>query len=223
MAWVVFGTLVLGIVGAHLSKSTFVPRYASVIFVPLVILMAVGTQAIGARWLRLGVIAILAVTLLIQGLEWRTTQRSQAGQVVSVLSEQAKPGDFVLFCPDQLGPAVLRELPASTGLRPLAYPRLDDPHFINWVDYLDAIKSMTPQRFVKEISHRVHGHSVWLVWSTGYGPFQSTCSFVASTFLTSPGWGGHQWVNAHPYEYFQSMNLTQFNPPPRPARRTSGR
>ena len=223
LAWVVFGTLVLGIVGAHLSKSTFVPRYASVIFVPLVILMAVGTQAIGARWLRLGVIAILAVTLLIQGLEWRTTQRSQAGQVVSVLSEQAKPGDFVLFCPDQLGPAVLRELPASTGLRPLAYPRLDDPHFINWVDYLDAIKSMTPQRFVKEISHRVHGHSVWLVWSTGYGPFQSTCSFVASTFLTSPGWGGHQWVNAHPYEYFQSMNLTQFNPPPRPARRTSGR
>ena len=220
LAWVVFGTLVLGIVGAHLSKSTFVPRYASVIFVPLVILMAVGTQAIGARWLRLGVIAILAVTLLIQGLEWRTTQRSQAGQVVS---EQAKPGDFVLFCPDQLGPAVLRELPASTGLRPLAYPRLDDPHFINWVDYLDAIKSMTPQRFVKEISHRVHGHSVWLVWSTGYGPFQSTCSFVASTFLTSPGWGGHQWVNAHPYEYFQSMNLTQFNPPPRPARRTSGR
>ena len=223
LAWVVFGTLVLGIVGAHLSKSTFVPRYASVVFIPLVVLMAVGTQAIGARWLRLAVIAVLAATLLTQGLEWRTTQRSQAGQVVSVLTAQAKPGDFLLFCPDQLGPAVLRELPASTGLRALAYPRLDDPHFINWVDYLDAIKSMSPKRFVKEISHRVHGHSVWLVWSTGYGPYQSTCSFVASTFLTRPGWGGHQWVNAHPYEYFQSMNLTQFNPPSRPARRASGR
>jgi hypothetical protein len=223
LAWIVFGTLVLGIVGAHVSKSTFVPRYASVIFVPLVIMMAVGTQAIGARWIRLAVISVLAVTLLTQGLEWRTTQRSQAGQVVRVLEAQAKPGDFVLFCPDQLGPSVLRELPASTGLRPLAYPRIDDPRFINWVDYLDAIKSMTPSRFVNEIAHRVKGHSVWLVWSTGYGPYQSTCSFVASTFLNRPGWGGHQWVNAHPYVYFQSMNLTQFNPPDRPARSSGSR
>ena len=221
LAWMVFGTLVLGIVGAHLSKSTFVPRYASVIFIPLVVLMAVGTQAIGARWVRLAVIGVLGVAMVTQGLEWRTTQRSQAGQVAAVLTTQAKPGDFLLFCPDQLGPAVLREVPPSTGLRPLAYPRIDDPHFINWVDYLAAIKSMSPSRFVKTIARRVHGHSVWLVWSTGYGPYQSTCSFVASTFLNRPGWGGHQWVNAHPYEFFQSMNLTQFNPPARSARRAT--
>ena len=220
LAWMVFGTLALGIVGAHLSKSTFVPRYASVIFVPLVVLMAVGSQAIGSRWVRLGVVIALAGGLLTQGLEWRTTQRSQAGQVVAVLTAQAKPGDFVLFCPDQLGPAVMRELPASTRLKALSYPRLDDPRYINWVDYLAAIKAMTPARFVKDIAHRVHGHSVWLVWSTGYGPYQSTCSFVASTFLNKPGWGGHQWVNAHPYVYFQSMNLTQFNPPSPPVRRT---
>ena len=216
LAWIVFGTLVLGIIGAHLSKSTFVPRYASVIFVPLVVLMAVGTQAIGARWVRLGVIIVLAAALLTQGLEWRTTQRSQAAQIVAVLSKEAKPGDFVLFCPDQLGPAVMREIPASSGLTALSYPRLDNPRFINWVDYLAAIRSTSPARFVKDIAHRVDGHSVWLVWSTGYGPYQSTCSFVASTFLGRPRWGGHQWVNAHPYEYFQSMNLTQFNPPSPP-------
>ena len=221
LAWVVFGTLVLGIAGAHVSKSTFVPRYASVIFIPLVVLMAVGLQAIGARWLRLSVIALLAVALLTQGLEWRTTQRSQAGQVASVLTEQAKPGDVLLFCPDQLGPTVMRELPASTGLRAFSYPRLDNPQFINWVDYLAAIKATSPRRFVHEIAHRLHGHSVWLVWSTGYGPYQSTCAFVASTFLNRPGWGGHTWVNAHPYEYFQSMNLTQFNPPAPSPRRAS--
>lgn len=212
LAWVIFGTLALGIVGAHISQSTFVPRYAAVILVPLVILMAVGTQAIAAPWLRLVAIGILALGLVVQGLEWRTTQRSQGGEISSVLLKNAKPGDTVLFCPDQLGPSVIRILPGNE-LSLYGYPRLDNPRFINWVDYLAAMRSTSPKKFAKQVSAKTGRHTVWLVWATGYGPYQSTCAVLASTFLTLPGWGAHQWVDAHQWRYFQSMNLTQFNPP----------
>lgn len=212
LAFVTFGTLALGMVGAHLSKSTFVPRYASVILIPLVILMALGTQVIAAPWLRVAVIGALAVGLLTQGIEWRTTQRSQAGEVAAVLSQNAKPGDTLLFCPDQLGPTVMRVLP-DHRLKAYGYPRLDDPRFVNWVDYLEAIKATSPERFAKRVTQLTGDRTVWLAWATGYGPYQSTCAFLASTFLNLPGWGAHTWVEARQWRYFQSINLTQFNPP----------
>ena len=211
LGWIIFVTLTFGIVGAYLSKSTFVPRYASVIFIPLVILLAVGTRSIELPWLRLSLVGILVVALLVGANADRTTQRSQAGQVAQVLTTQAAPGDLVVFCPDQLGPSVMRELP-NTPVRAVGYPRFDDPHFINWVDYTDAIKATSPHRFANRVAEAVGNHHVWLVWSTGYGPFKNACPNLAGTLLTLPGWGAHQWVNARPAHYFQSMNLTQFTP-----------
>jgi len=41
------------------------------------------------------------------------TQRSQAPEVAAVLAAHAKPGDIVAYCPDQLGPALYRLLPAA--------------------------------------------------------------------------------------------------------------
>ena len=38
-----------------------------------------------------------------------TTQRTQAGQVAAAINAEAKPGDIIAFCPDQLGPAVYRQ------------------------------------------------------------------------------------------------------------------
>lgn len=211
LGWIIFLTLTFGIVGAYLSKSTFVPRYASVIFIPLVILLAVGTRAIEIPWIRLSVVGVLVVALLVGANADRTTQRSQAGQVSTVLTAQANPGDLVVFCPDQLGPSVMRQLDEPT-LRAVGYPRFDNPHFINWVDYTDAIKATSPHLFASKIASTVGNHHVWLVWSTGYGPFKNACPNLAGTLLTLPGWGAHQWVNARPAHYFQSMNLTQFTP-----------
>ena len=41
------------------------------------------------------------------------TSRTQAGQVAAALAAGGRPGDVVAFCPDQLGPAVDRLLPAG--------------------------------------------------------------------------------------------------------------
>jgi len=213
LAAVVFGTLAIGMIGAHLSKSTFVPRYAAVAFIPLIVLLALGTQALWSAWFRVVVVAIFCGVMLSTAIVWRSSDRTQAVPIVTVLKQQAKPGDLVLFCPDQLGPSVMRILPSDLGLRTFSYPRFDDPRFVNWVDYDQAIHATSPSKFASKVEHVVDGHSVWLVWSTGYGPFKSTCGYLASTLLTLPGWNGHQWVNAHQFRYFQSMNLTQFVPP----------
>lgn len=216
LAAIVFGTLAIGMIGAHVSKSTFVPRYAAVAFIPLIVLLALGTQALWSAWFRIAVVALFCTVMLSTGLVWRSSERTQAVPVVSVLAQQAKPGDLLLFCPDQLGPSVMRVLPGDLRLRAYSYPRFDDPRFVNWVDYDQAIHATSPRKFARKVEQVVNGHSVWLVWSTGYGPFKSTCGYLASTLLTLPGWNGHQWVNAKSFRYFQSMNLTQFVPPSMP-------
>lgn len=211
LGWIIFVTLAFGIAGAYLSKSTFVPRYAAVIFIPLVILLALGTRSIELPWIRVGLVGILVLALLFSAVVDRTTQRSQGGQVAAVLATQAQPGDLVVFCPDQLGPTVMRELP-TTSLRTVGYPRFDNPHFINWVDYTAAIHATSPTKFATTVQTAVGNHHVWLVWSPGYGPFKNACPNLAGTLLMLKGWGAHQWVNAHPARYFQSMNLTQYTP-----------
>ena len=39
-----------------------------------------------------------------------TTQRTQANAVAAAINAQAKPGDVIAFCPDQLGPSVYRQI-----------------------------------------------------------------------------------------------------------------
>ena len=39
-----------------------------------------------------------------------TTQRTQANAVAAAINTQAKPGDIIAFCPDQLGPSVYRQI-----------------------------------------------------------------------------------------------------------------
>ena len=48
------------------------------------------------------------------------TNRTQAGEVAAVLRADAAPGDVVVYCPDQLGPAVHRLAPP--GLDEVTYP-----------------------------------------------------------------------------------------------------
>jgi len=212
MTWIVFATMTIGIVGAHMSKSAFVPRYASVVFIPFLILIAIGTGVVAVPWVRLTVVGFLVVGMLSCSLAGTTTQRTQSRAVASVIAQHAQPGDLVAFCPDQLGPSTMRVLP-NGNLRTVAYPRFNDPRRINWVNYAMALKSTTPKAFAERLDGAADGHSVWLVWSTGYGTYKDTCGHLASALINLPGWGGHQWVNAHPKIYYQSMNLTQFAPP----------
>ena len=61
--------------------------------------------------------------------------RTQAVQVAADLNAQAQPGDVVVYCPDQLGPAVDRLLTVP-GVLQLTYPRMIGPARVDWVDYV---------------------------------------------------------------------------------------
>ncbi len=110
---VVVGTLALAITGGYLQGSAFSARYASVIFIPLLLLVAMGIATLVDR--RIASVVLLAAALFGLGTSESniSTQRSQAVDVASVLARAGKAGDVVAYCPDQLGPDTSRLLPSG--------------------------------------------------------------------------------------------------------------
>ena len=87
------------------------------------------------------------------GIAWvNYYQRTQADVVGDAVAQHAEPGDVVVYCPDQLGPAYSREMP--DGLVELAYPTLSPPDRVDWVDYAERNEAADPVRIAEEIRDR---------------------------------------------------------------------
>ena len=86
LAFVVFATLAAAITGGILSRSAFSPRYASVVFVPLLVMMAIGVLTFADVKLRTGVVAVLVAAGLASSIPNVYTQRTQAPTVAAVLA-----------------------------------------------------------------------------------------------------------------------------------------
>jgi uncharacterized membrane protein len=210
IAFAVFATLALAVGGGLLTKSGYSNRYASVIFVPFIVLVALGAMTLWDARARAVLFAIAAACgLLVAGANV-TTQRTQAPAIASVLAAHAKPGDLVAFCPDQLGPAVYR-LTTDRGYDEIAYPRSNGPAIIDWIDYKSAIRKSSTANFVSEIQSKAGAHhTIWLVWASGYQGFGTRCETIATRLLETPGYGGHQWITQRPGKYYEPMDLTAF-------------
>jgi mannosyltransferase len=216
MAVVVVGTLVVAVAGGILTRSAFSPRYAAVVFVPLLLLVALGTLTVLDARVRAWLIAVAAVAGLALSVENVYTQRTQAGAVTQTLAAQAQPGDIVAFCPDQLGPAVFRLVPPGRYTM-VTFPRGTGPAFVNWVDYTEHIKSVDPGAFARGLEDRAgHGHRIWVVWAPAYQGYKMKCETLVGDLLGAPGYGGHTWVDATATKYYEPMGLTEFAPPSAP-------
>jgi mannosyltransferase len=212
MAFVVFVTLAVAITGGIVTSSAFSPRYASVIYVPLLLLVGLGTLTLLDARIRTVVVTVAVVAGLALGVENIWTQRTQATPVAAVLAAHARPGDVVAFCPDQLGPAVDR-LVAPGRYRLITFPRGTSPEFVNWVDYKQVARHSHPVDFAHQLQALAGPtHQIWLVWASGYQGFGTRCEALATALLTSPGYGGHTWINQKPASYYEPMSLTQFAP-----------
>lgn len=221
VAFVVLATLVAAITGGLVSGSAFSVRYASVVFVPLLALVAMGTRTLAGAALRVAVVGVVAAAGLASAVENVTTQRTQAPTVVRVLDAHARAGDVVAFCPDQLGPAVYRlvatgqtDRSGSTGrYQMVTYPRGIGPAYVDWVDYRTAAEHSNPAAFARKLEQMAGpGHDVWLVSAPGYIGFGDTCQVLAGDLQQSMG--SHQWVSTAPSRYYEPMGLTQFAPAP---------
>ena len=188
VAFVVVVTLFAAIAGGILTGSAFSPRYASVVFVPLILLVALGSLTLLDARMRAVAVGVLAVAGLVAAAQNIWTYRSQAPQIAAVLNSQARPGDIVALCPDQLGPAVYQVVtPGRFDL--VTYPRGTGPQYVDWVDYQAVAEASNPATFAHKLEAEAvaGGHTVWLVSAEGYQGFGTKCQILGGDLLTAAG------------------------------------
>lgn len=185
LAVVVGGTLVLGLVVGKITGAAFSGRYTSVAFPLFLLLVTVGLarlpHAARAGTLVLVVLVGLAGAIPNPG----RTDKTQAAALAAVLGAQARPGDVVVYCPDQLGPAVSRLLP--TGLNQQVYPTGGRPFRVDWVDYAQRNRAADADSYGRRVSQAAGDHAVWVVSNPDYRTYEGQCEGLARTLTTLRG------------------------------------
>jgi hypothetical protein len=204
-------TLAMAVGAGYLTSSGFAPRYLAVV-VPLMVLAAAwGLQRFqGGVALAVAVVGFLVVCAFGQ-VDVITYQRTQLDDLASVIERNGRPGDVVVFCPDQLGPAGEHAL--DDDFDQVTYPDLGDPRFVDWVDYADRNAASDPEAFVAEVLERAEGHTIWLAWSPEYITLETQCSQVQN-LLAQARPGNGPAAQADSEGFFENANLHRY--PDRP-------
>jgi len=204
----VIGTLSLAVAVGMLSGAAFDGRYIAVVFPLFAVLCALGLAAFTSRAVTSGVLAVACLAGLLSADLQNGEPRTQATQVAAVLNVQAQPGDTIVYCPDQLGPAVDRLLKVP-GVTELTFPRMAGPQRVDWVNYASTIARTDVGTFTQEVLTRLNpGNTLWLVWRDGYRGFGGDCGYLDS-WLQMKLPGGYTMINASS-RYYEYENLVRF-------------
>lgn len=214
LGFVVLGTLFGAIAGGIITASAFSSRYAAVVFLPFLLLVALGTTTLLNPKVRVVLVGLAVVAGLISSAQNVTTQRTQANAVAAAINTMAKPGDIVAFCPDQLGPSVYRQVRDPSQYDMITFPRRTGPAIVDWVDYADAVHAADPGAFADDLYQKAGTeHRIWLVWEPMYQTYGVKCETIATDLLdasTKNGGGGRNVVISHAALYYEPMNLTEY-------------
>ena len=203
-------TLMGGLTLSYLGGTGFQSRYASVIYPLFALAVAFGVLVFADRRIRVGVLAVVVLLGFVGGARNVITNRTQASQVVAQIVSGSSPGDVVGFCPDQLGPDVSRILDAR-GVQQYAFPNLQSPKFVNWVDYADRNAAASPEKYADALLAKAGDHRVWMVWSSGYRTFDSKCEQVLNRLATARGGGSGDLVLPDD-KLYEFMGLRRYDP-----------
>lgn len=206
---VALGTLAVAVVLGEIGNAAFVARYTAVVLPLFLLVVASGIAVIPGRRFRVGCIAVLCVAGLLTGYGENRQHRTQAVRVAAVLNAQAQSGDVVVYCPDQLGPAVDRLLNVR-GVVQLTFPRAIGPQRVNWVDYRSVIARTDVETFAQEVLARLGAaHTLWLVWRDGYPGLGGDCGSLKNWFdlLRTPG---PKVVTQDGSVYYEYENLVRY-------------
>lgn len=208
---VFFGfTLFVSVGAAVVSKTAYSSRYASILLVPLLLLVASGFLAINNVRFQLILLSLCVLLGIWGGFYNYSYMRTQAGVVAQNINRLAKPGDIVAYCPDQLGPAVNRLITAK--LTQVTFPAWDNPgpKFVNWIDYAKRNESASVTQFVQRLVKAADGHSIFYVWQGGYLTFGDDCQAIASELSADPIYSVKNLVGDNPLKYYEPSTLTVF-------------
>lgn len=207
-------TMTIALVAGYATQSTFATRYVAVILPLIVLLVGLGLARFGRGWaFRLAMSAVLALSLV--GVVLNViTDRTQAAEAATAITAAAAsteggagPDALVVYCPDQLGPAMSRELPA-TGYEQVTYPDFANPARVDWVDYEDRLAAVDPARFAERVLDRAGPRPVYVVWSNGYRTHEESCETLVSSLATVRP--GEQLLDSD--DSFESMAVIRFAP-----------
>ena len=206
-------TVVLAIVVGRIAGSAFAIRYAAVVLPVVLLLAALGTSTLVGTGAGPTVLAVAVVLGFVTAIPHMAGDRTSAGRVAAALRADARPGDVVAYCPDQLGPAVSRLLDEGTapGLVQVAFPRGHGPELIDWVGYKEANQAAATAPFARMLLDRAGpDRSVWVVWAPGYRTFGTKCQGLLSDLRQArPGERRAVSVSTNTFE---RPGLVQFPP-----------
>jgi hypothetical protein len=212
LAVLTFGGLLLAVAVSKVTGQAYVPRYASIVFPGVVLLLAVGVASFGDARLRVVALVVMGGLGAVGIQPVMAYERTQAASVARALRAGAQPGDVVAYCPDQLGPAVSRLLPAGLerGLTQVTYPKAIGPDFVDWVDYAETIRATPVVPFAQTLLDKAGpSHNVWLVWSAGYKSLGRRCEQLLHTLGGYRTWGDRVRLRWSSPEH---MGLIRFAP-----------
>lgn len=176
-------TLVFGAVVGIASGAAFAVRYAAVIFPMVMVMAAIGLARFGQRWVRAFMLAGVCALFALGAGYNMGSRRTQMDQIVPAIEQNAQPGDVVVFCPDQLGPAGTRLL--GDDLKVYVYPTFGDGKFVDWVDYAARNQAASPQSFAQELLQKSNGKPIFLVTAPTYRTLEGQCEALANALSTS--------------------------------------
>ncbi|HEU5033524.1 MAG TPA: glycosyltransferase family 39 protein [Mycobacteriales bacterium] len=176
-------TLYVGVVASVVASSAYASRYSTIVLAPALLVVAFGLAVLPGRARTVALCVVCALGLA--GSAWLPAKlRTQAGQVAALL-QAAGPHDLVVFCPDQLGPAVHRLAP-DAGTQ-VVYPTFGSAAMVDWVDYEKRNKSADPIAFARQALQRASGRPIWLVYRTGYPTLAGACTSLVTSFTVARG------------------------------------
>jgi hypothetical protein len=203
-------TIAIGIAVAYASASAYASRYAAVLFPLFILVVAGGVSRFLDRWIRFAVLSGLIVLSLMGAYFAATAPRSQAKQLADSVSAHAQPGDLVIYCPDQLGPAGQRAMPED--LDQVVFPDFSSPERIDWVDYVDRNQGADSAAFATAAAERAGpGRGVFLFWNGEYEGVEGKCEAVLDGLSAARG-GGQVLVPDGGGDYFEHAQLVWFPP-----------
>ena len=172
-------TLVVACSVAYVGESAFEPRYSAIVFPMYALIIAGGITLLADARVRAAALALVAVVGLVGGTRNAVEQRTQTGAVAAMIAAEATPGEVVVYCPDQLGPATHRVLARERpDLVELRYPDLStDVGFVDWVDYEARLADpdRSPERVAARVIERAGTGRIWVVSAGGYRTHDAYC------------------------------------------------
>ena len=201
-------TLVAGLTLSFLGGTGFQSRYAAVIYPFFAIAIGCGVLVFTDTRIRIAFLAFIVVFGFLGGARNVRTNRTQASQVVKVITAESRPGDVVVACPDQLGPDTHRLTDRRLGLDEVVYPTLARPTFVDWVDYATRNAAADPARFAQRVVERAAGHQIWVIWAPQYKTFAGQCEAMINAIAATRGAGSDRV--AADQKIYEFMGLRQF-------------